>query len=70
MLGYGALIGVTYDPHDRRVEIAVGNPHQARRHLMHSIENVDYIALTTDERAGRETLEIWHDGGQTLVLVA
>jgi nucleotide-binding universal stress UspA family protein len=70
MLGYGALIGVTYDPHDRRVEIAVGNPHQARRHLMHSIENVDYIALTADELAGSETLEIWHDGGQTLVLVA
>ncbi len=70
MLGYGALIGVTYDSHDRRVEIAVGNPHQTRRHLMHSIENVDYIALTADEPAGSETLEIWHDGGQTLVLVA
>jgi nucleotide-binding universal stress UspA family protein len=70
MLAYGALSGVTYDPHDRRVEIALGDPHQARRHLMHSIEKVDYIALTADERSNSETLEIWHDGGQTLVLVA
>jgi nucleotide-binding universal stress UspA family protein len=70
MLGYGALVGVTYDPHDRRVEIALGDPLEARRHLLHSIEHVDYVALTADERAGSETLEIWHDGGQTLVLVA
>lgn len=70
MLGSGALIGATYDPHDRRVEIALGDPHQARRHLMHSIENVDYIAFDADERSNTETVEIWHDGGQTLVLVA
>ena len=69
MLGFGALVGVTYDPHDRRVEIAVGDPRQARRHLMHSIENVDSIAITGDERAGSETLELRHGRGQTLVLV-
>ena len=70
MLGRGAFVGVTYDPHDRRVEIMVGDAHRARRHLMHSIEKVDSIAMTTDERAGNEALELRHGSGHTLVLVS
>jgi nucleotide-binding universal stress UspA family protein len=69
MLGRGALVGVTYDPHDRRVEIVVGNAHRARRHLMHSIPNVESIAMTVDERGGGEALALRHGDGQTLVLV-
>lgn len=69
MLGRGALVGVTYDPHDRRVEVMVGDAHRARRHLMHSIPNVESIAMTTDERSGSEALELRHGRGQTLVLV-
>jgi len=69
MLGHGALFGVTYDPHDLRVEIMVGDAHRARRHLMHSIVGVDSIAMTIEERSGNEALELRHGGGHTLVLI-
>jgi nucleotide-binding universal stress UspA family protein len=69
MLGRGTLLGVTYDGKDRRVEIMVGDSQRVRSHLMHSIPNVDSIAVTADERAGREALEVRHGKGQTLVLV-
>jgi universal stress protein E len=70
MLGRGALMGVTYDPHDRRVEIMLGDARSAGRHLMHSIENVESIALTVGAGEGSEALELRHGDGQTLVLVA
>jgi hypothetical protein len=69
VLGRGALLGVTYDPHDRRVEIMVGDSQRVRSHQMHSIPNVESIAVTADERGGREALELRHGNGQTLVLV-
>ena len=69
MLGRGALVGVTYDAHDRRVEIMVGDAHRARRHLMHSVPKVESIAITTDERGATEALELRHGHGHTLVLV-
>jgi nucleotide-binding universal stress UspA family protein len=69
MLGRGAFIGVTYDPHDRRVEIMLGDAKRTRRHLMHSLANVDSIAMTTETRSGNEALELRHGGGHTLVMV-
>jgi len=69
MLGRGALLGATYDSHDKRVEIMVGDAHRARRHLMHSISNVESIAMTLEERMRGEVLELRHGRGQTLVLV-
>ena len=69
MLGRGALMGVTYDRHDRRVEIMVGDAHRARRHLMHSIPRVESIAMTADDRGTLEALELRHGRGHTLVLV-
>jgi len=69
MLGRGALVGVTYDPHDRRIEIMVGDAHRARRHLMHSIPKVESIAMTTDEHSASEALELRHGRGHTLVLI-
>jgi len=69
MLGRGALVGVTYDSHDRRVEIMVGDAHFARRHLMHSIAKVESIAMTTDEHSASEALELRHGRGHTLVLI-
>jgi nucleotide-binding universal stress UspA family protein len=69
MLGRGALVGVTYDPHDRRVEIMVGDAHRARRHLMHSIPKVESIAMTADEHSATEALELRHGRGHTLVLI-
>ena len=69
MLGHGALVGVTYDAHDRRVEIMVGDAHRTRRHLMHSVPGVESIAITADERGTSEALELRHGHGHTLVLV-
>jgi nucleotide-binding universal stress UspA family protein len=69
VLGRGGLVGVTYDRHDQRVEIVVGDAHRARSHLMHSIPHVESIAMTVDERTGSEALELRHGNGQTLVLV-
>ena len=69
MLGRGAFVGVTYDPHDRRVEIMVGDAHRARRHLMHSIPKVESIAMTADEHSATEALELRHGRGHTLVLI-
>ena len=69
MLGRGALVGVTYDPHDRRVEIMVGDAHRARRHLMHSIPKVESIAMTSDDHSASEALELRHGRGHTLVLI-
>ena len=69
MLGRGALMGVTYDPHDQRVEIMLGDAKGTRRHLMHSITNVESIGMTTESRSGNEALELRHGGGHTLVMV-
>ena len=64
--GY-TLSGATYDPHDHRAEIMLGDATVPRRHLMHSIPDVDSVAMTIDD-AGRETLAIRHGRTQTLVL--
>jgi hypothetical protein len=69
MLGRGALVGVTYDRNDQRVEIIVGDAHRRRRHLMHSIPQVESIGLTADERGTTEALELRHGKGHTLVIV-
>ena len=69
IVGRGALFGVTYDPHDQRVEIMLGDAHRTRRHLMHSIARVDSIAMTTEDRSRNEVLELRHGGGHTLVMV-
>jgi len=68
MVGRGALVGVTYDPHDERVEIMLGDAKSTRRHLMHSIASVESIAMTTENRTGNEALELRHGGGHTLVM--
>jgi len=70
MMGRGYVLnGVTYDPHDHRAEIMLGDPTTLRRHLMHSIPKVESVAMTADE-GGHEVLELRHGRGHTLVLVA
>jgi nucleotide-binding universal stress UspA family protein len=69
MLGRGyALSGVTYDPHDKCVEIMLIDPGDARRHLMHSVPGVQSVAMTADAQ-GHEALELRHGHGHTLVVV-
>jgi nucleotide-binding universal stress UspA family protein len=70
VLGRGyALNGVTYDPHDRRVEIMLADPGNPLRHVMHSIPDVESVAMTVDA-SRHEVLELRHGRGHTLVLVA
>ena len=69
MLGRGALLGVTYDRHDRRVEVMVGDAHRTRHQLRHSIPRVESIAMTADDNGSLEALELRHGRGPTLVLI-
>jgi len=64
--GY-TLSGATYDGRDHQAEIMLGDASVPRRHLTHSIPDVDSVAMTMDD-AGRETLAIRHGRTQTLVL--
>jgi nucleotide-binding universal stress UspA family protein len=69
MLGRGCTLnGVTFDRHDKRVEIMVGDSSYPRRHLMHSVPDVESIAMTVDD-LGHEALELRHGYGHTLVVV-
>ena len=69
-LGRGALSGATYDPHDERVEIMIGDAARANHHCMHAVAGVDSIAMTAKERTQTEVLELRHGRGHTLVFVA
>jgi nucleotide-binding universal stress UspA family protein len=66
--GY-TLSGATYDVRDHRAEIMLGDANVPRRHLMHSIPDVDSVAMTIDD-AGQETLAIRHGRAQTLVMTS
>lgn len=61
------LLGVTWDHHDERVEIMVGDFEGTGRHLTRGISGVTRIDLLSDE-AGRDwILRIAHPPGQTIL---
>jgi len=61
------LLGVTWDHHDERVEIMVGDFEGAGRHLTRGIGGVTEIDLLSD-KAGRDwILRIAHPPGQTIL---
>lgn len=64
------LIGATYDPHDRRVELMFGELGDASRHLTRSIGGVTSIDVLKDDRGRDITLRVAHGAGQTLWTVA
>lgn len=64
--GY-ALLGVSYDRHDRRVEIMVGDAADRVRHLTHSIGDVDDVAFHATPTAGERALRVASGRGQTLL---
>lgn len=69
--GHGyALVGVTYEPADRRVEIMVGDADQPRRHLMRSVQDPHSITMTAASGGRGEVLDIRRGRGHTLVSVA
>ena len=69
--GHGyALMGVTYEPSARRVEIMVGDPSRPLHHLTRSVVHPDAITMTTMPNGGGEVLDIRHGRGHTIAAVA
>jgi len=64
--GY-ALLGATYDPHDRRVELMLGDLRGGTRHLSRSIGDVHSITVATETGGTDLGLRIRHGVGQTLL---
>jgi nucleotide-binding universal stress UspA family protein len=64
------LLGVTYDPHDAKVEIMVGELGEVGRHLTRSIGSVGSIDVLRNDRGRDIALRISHGAGQTLLTFA
>jgi nucleotide-binding universal stress UspA family protein len=61
------LLGATYDHHDERVELMVGELGSVDRHLTRSIGDVQSIDVLTNDRGRDVALRIAHGAGQTLL---
>jgi nucleotide-binding universal stress UspA family protein len=64
------LLGVAYDPHDRRVEVMLGRTGTGEPHLSRSIGDVKSIDVLA-ERSGRDlALRVRHGNGQSILSLA
>ena len=61
------FLGATYDRHDGRVELMLGELGDVQRHLTRSIGSVSGIDVLTNERGRDLALRIAHGAGQTLL---
>lgn len=61
------LTGVTYDPHDHRVAIMLGDRTGSPGHLTHTLEGVTVVAIRSDAHRRDVALELTH-GAWTTVL--
>lgn len=66
--GY-SLMGVTYEPSARRVEIMMGDASRPLQHLTRSVVNPDAIMMRVAPTGGGETLDIRHGRGHTIAIV-
>lgn len=64
--GY-ALLGATYDPHDRHVELMLGGPAGGAAHLTRGIARVRSVAVLSGAEDRDEALSIENEDGQTLL---
>ncbi|HEY9227339.1 MAG TPA: universal stress protein, partial [Gemmatimonadaceae bacterium] len=64
------LLGATFDPHDRRVELMFGEVGSVACHLTRSIGNVTRIDVLRDDGDHDVALRIAHGSGQTLLTFA
>jgi universal stress protein E len=64
------LLGATYDRHDRRVELMLGDGAAGGRRLTHSIGDVHAVAILTSEHARDTALSVRHGAGQSLLTFA
>ncbi|MBV9880678.1 MAG: universal stress protein [Gemmatirosa sp.] len=61
------LTGVTYDPHDHRITIMLGDRTGAPGHVTHAIQDVRSVTMRSDEHLHDTALELVH-GAATTVL--
>ncbi|HVE32531.1 MAG TPA: universal stress protein [Gemmatimonadaceae bacterium] len=61
------FLGATYDRHDGRVELMLGELGDVQRHLTRGIGSVSGIDVLTNERGRDLALRIAHGAGQTLL---
>ena len=61
------FLGATYDRHDGRVELMLGELGDVQRHLTRGIGSVSGIDVLTNERGRDLALRIAHGSGQTLL---
>jgi nucleotide-binding universal stress UspA family protein len=61
------LAGASYDPHDRRVELMLGEATAGRVHLTRNIGGVDSVAVLTGPSGQDVGLRVKHGHGQTLL---
>ena len=59
--------GVTFDPHDKRVELMLGDGKGSSRHLSRGIGNVETVAIATDEHGLDTALFLKHGSGKTIL---
>ena len=64
--GY-ALLGATYDRHDRRAELMLGDTGGGTRHLTHTVAGVEAVATATAPDGRDAALWLTHDYQQTLL---
>ena len=62
-----AFLGATYDHHDQRVELMMGEPQNRTRHLTRSIPNVDDVAILASPNGAELVLRVLSGRAQTLL---
>jgi len=62
-----ALVGATYDPHDRHVSLMFGDDARHEVHLSRSLDHVRTVAVSSDPRDVDRALYIESDAGATLL---
>jgi nucleotide-binding universal stress UspA family protein len=61
------FLGATYDHHDRRVELMLGDMEGGARHLTRGIGNVQRLDILKDEMGRDLVLRVSHGSGQTIL---
>ncbi len=61
------LLGATYDPHDRQVELMLGDAHSPGSHITRGIGGVNSITVVCDAHGRDMGLRVGHGTGQTLL---
>jgi hypothetical protein len=62
-----ALLGVTYDRHDRCIELMMGDPKDRARHLTRTIPRADDVAFYAAPDGREKALRIERGHAQTLL---